>query len=781
MRFAINLSLQRKMVLLVFAVLALCLGLFSWLGIQSLNESTARTLEERLTTARYAASHVDETLEHILEHQQSAADSLGELPEEAFERVALSLRDVMTESRITIHYVVLLDKDGAVIRTQPEGPGIDGLNFSGHDEVARVFDTGRATISSLISTLGLEDLAVLATAPILDTGGRTVGALSSIIDVNRSSLGTLHEPVFYGETVYSEVVDANGAIITRTEPGRPLEPLEQSDHPGRFAELISAGEATVRTCHRCHGPEDQPERRRDVLAFAPLSTASWGVAIRQTEEEALAPTRQLQERLIISGTAVLASTLFLTWLVMQGVMKPIKTLTTASRKVAAGDFNAASPDRRGDEIGQLGVAFSRMTRELARSRDELVSRSEDLSALNSVSAMVSQSLNLEEVVANALRKVLEVVRGEAGCVYLLGPDGSSLEMKYRIDPSDLFGCQEASSRATACACHQALQWKHAQLVNDVSQCSRMSDDLEVTKGLGCFVCIPLRATRRVLGVMNVAFSSERSVVESDLKLLDSIGYHVGLALDNSILYEEAREEEALRGRLLDSAISAQEEERKRIARELHDEYGQIMTGLIWSIESIENVIPEEQEQTRAKLTNAKSLASHAMEVTRRLSLDLRPPALDDLGLIAAIRAFAQAHLEAVGVQLRLRIEGSGKRLAPSVEITIFRIVQEAVHNVAKHAEAQSVMIRIFRDSGKIAVVVEDDGKGFDVNVVLRSGSKAQSLGLLGIRERVALLNGRFDIRSTAGEGTRLTVEIPVDDSLQGEPSGDSLAPDGELE
>ncbi|MEE8373311.1 MAG: GAF domain-containing protein, partial [Dehalococcoidia bacterium] len=583
-----------------------------------------------------------------------------------------------------------------------------------------------------------------------------------------------------GDTGYTEIVDSNGIIIARTEPGKPPEAFETSDHPGRFAELIREGKATVRTCHRCHGPADQPERRKDVLAFAPLSTASWGIAIRQSEEEALAPTRELQMRLLILGAILLGSASLMMWILVQGLVRPIKILTAASERVASGDFEATIPIKRRDEIGQLGSAFNSMTRELARQRDELVSRTEDLATLNSISTMVSQSLELEQVLANALQKVLEITRTQAGCVFLLGPTGNSLEMKSRINLPSVFDCKESGSPETPCACHQALRWGQTQLVDDVSQCPVLDEDAVAKNRINCFVSIPLKSTRRVLGVMNVASTGDRYFTESDFKLLDSIGYHVALAIDNSILYEEARQKEELRGQLLDSVISAQEEERKRIARELHDEYGQTLTGLIWSIESVENLASAEQPQLKEKLKNVKSIASRGLEVMRRLTFDLRPLALDDLGLIAAIRAYAETQLAESGTSLDFKNEGLGKRLASSsVEIALFRIVQEAIRNIARHAEAQNVKIRLKASDSEVTAVIEDDGKGFDVSAVFRATSKTRSLGLLGIRERVALLSGSFDVSSEAGKGTRITVEIPLDSLAGTIPPGHSPIDEGE--
>ena len=171
------------------------------------------------------------------------------------------------------------------------------------------------------------------------------------------------------------------------------------------------------------------------------------------------------------------------------------------------------------------------------------------------------------------------------------------------------------------------------------------------------------------------------------------------------LPEEAKQKEELRGQLLSSVISAQEEERKRIARELHDELGQTLTGLIMSVESLENITLPQQSLLKEKLSNAKSLITRTLEDVRRLTLDLRPSALDVLGLIAAIRAYAQTHLEARGVQVSFESKGLRGRIDSAVETSLFRITQEAISNIAKHAEAHHVRIQLAAKDGKATILV----------------------------------------------------------------------------
>lgn len=756
-----NLTLQKRITLLVLAGLVVVLGLFSWLGVQSLNESVARILDERLTIAGVMAHHLDETLSHVLRHMQSAADFNGRLPTgEQFTLITDSLRQILAESGISVRDILLADRDGKVLLVKSAGPGINETNISWYPEVDKALKTGLPTISNLVVEPLTGVPVVLATAPILSNEGKIIGVITGSIDIEQSSIGTFSQTLVMGKTGYTEVVDGNGLVLARSKPASPPDVLEQSDHPGRFANLISQDKATVGTCHRCHEAGEELKRRRDMLAFVPLSTASWGVAVRQSEEEAFAPTRQLERRFLSLGVLVLVGIFLLVWAMMQGIVRPLNLLTSATKKVAAGDFKAVVPVKRRDEIGELNNAFYTMTQELVRSRDELVSRNEELSTLNSITATISQSLDLEYILENALRKVREVTKTTAACVFLRDADSDKLEIKSSVGPMVMARCPEASSPAAQCACHQVLLHGETVMVNHVSQCPTLDKDEVRATDISCFVSVPLKCKDRILGIMNVACSSGRCFTENDFRLLDSIGYHVGLAIENSTLYEEAKQKEELRGQLLGGVISAQEEERKRVARELHDELGQILTALIMNIESLENVTQPQQAQLKEKLENVRSLAVRALEEMRRLTLDLRPSTLDDLGLVAAIRAHIHTHLESMGVGVEFQTKGLNQRLPSTVETAFFRIIQEAVNNITKHAKAHNVKIQLEVKKEKVTAVIEDDGQGFEVGAVLKSRAVVPALGLLGIQERTVLLGGTFSIQSQVGQGTRLVVEIP---------------------
>jgi two-component system sensor histidine kinase UhpB len=207
-------------------------------------------------------------------------------------------------------------------------------------------------------------------------------------------------------------------------------------------------------------------------------------------------------------------------------------------------------------------------------------------------------------------------------------------------------------------------------------------------------------------------------------------------------------------------ISAQEDERKRIARELHDETSQSLASLLISLERIDGVIPDDLPHLKERLRAARSLTTRAIDDLRSLVADLRPLVLDDLGLAPAIRWYASDRLEPEGIDVTVEAEPDLPRLPTHIETAVFRIAQEAISNVLSHADAGQVRVRLSRGHG-LELEIEDDGIGFDSTRPVPPDSR-QHMGLFGIRERAAALGGEARVESTPGEGTRVSVTIPLD-------------------
>jgi len=223
------------------------------------------------------------------------------------------------------------------------------------------------------------------------------------------------------------------------------------------------------------------------------------------------------------------------------------------------------------------------------------------------------------------------------------------------------------------------------------------------------------------------------------------------------LEERNRELQALSER----AINAQEEERRAIAQSLHDDTGQALSMLIIHLDRIDEHIQPKQKRLKKQVADARALAADSLTELRRILSGLRPVILDDLGLVPSIRWFTRSSLEKLGITVTVNAPNIPLELSPAITTTLFRIVQEAVSNIIRHADARSVKIVLQLNGGFVHMRVEDDGRGFDPQHTSRDAVELQQLGLLGIRERTELLGGEILIDSAPEKGTRLQVSIPV--------------------
>ena len=230
--------------------------------------------------------------------------------------------------------------------------------------------------------------------------------------------------------------------------------------------------------------------------------------------------------------------------------------------------------------------------------------------------------------------------------------------------------------------------------------------------------------------------------------------------------EEAERREAMRGELLKRVVTAQEAERQRIARELHDETGQALTAIGLGLRAAATALRKNVDKAASTLRQLEGLTAHSLDELQRLIADLRPSHLDDLGLGAALRWYAGEVQGRTSLEVWVEVDGDKQEIVPEVKTGLFRVAQEALTNVVKHADANSAHVRLRYGSEDITLLVEDDGCGFDTQI-MSLDSRRPSLGLVGMEERAKEMGGSFNIQSQPGEGTRVEVVIPYPDESEG--------------
>jgi len=230
----------------------------------------------------------------------------------------------------------------------------------------------------------------------------------------------------------------------------------------------------------------------------------------------------------------------------------------------------------------------------------------------------------------------------------------------------------------------------------------------------------------------------------------------------NIMLDVLQDHRAQLQKLSEQVLAAQEDERKRIARELHDETAQSLTTLLIRLKILERAKTE--TELRGQIHELRELTVETLEAVRKLAVELRPSTLDDLGLIAALEAYTESYSSRIPVHVQFSAEGFNlplqpARLPPQVELVLYRVVQEALTNAAKHADANSVEVRLCREDGQVVATISDDGRGFEVEEVMRS--RERGLGLFGMQERLALVQGQLVIESDTGGGTLLVARVPL--------------------
>ena len=272
--------------------------------------------------------------------------------------------------------------------------------------------------------------------------------------------------------------------------------------------------------------------------------------------------------------------------------------------------------------------------------------------------------------------------------------------------------------------------------------------------------VPLKADGQTIGVMVIGFPKPYEWLPTERELMRAIGDRTALAIERARMTDALREREQRIAELSGHLLRVQEEERKRISRELHDETGQALMVIRLYLGMMESGITG--RNVRGKIRETVEVVDRTIEGIRRIIGKLSPLVLQELGLVAAIRKEAKDFARNTGVKARVLISEDVGRLAPGTEQAIYRVVQEALHNVAKHAHAKNVTVHLTREDREVQMVVEDDGIGIQP----RSDSRDQSFGLAGIKERIAMLGGASRVISAKGKGTRIEINVPAGEPVQ---------------
>lgn len=739
-------SLAQRIVASVIIGLALILVLFGLVAHWTTRDATESAYRERVILAQTLATSIDDVLRYSLETLKREAVDLPGSP--------TSLNDLRLRLG-SFSSVTVTDSTGVVIWTNPsssnivvgqrlDNPAVDVVLANGQAEIAESRGEGQ----KIFASLGV---------PLKDSSGRLTGALMAELDPGHPAANLLPSQIARGIQV--QLMDVQGNFLAGTENAN----RGAKEHQALLADLMAAH----RSGYVIHEPKGGATFPSHVVAYAPLSLLpSWGVAIEQPTDIVLAMPRQLEERQIVFGFVSLLFAAAVAWVSARYVIEPLKHLTAVAERFAAGQLDEPVLLNRVDELGILGGAFETMRERLRNSLDEVAEwnrelerrvasrtveierRNRELAHLNAIAETLSGSLNVKVMLEHTLEHVIQITGADAGCFWTL--DGESAVLAAKAGPI----YQTNAPDPERCVCLKVARLNRSIVVQH--------EDIggEVVPAA---LAIPVHEGDRVHGILLLTSSDVDHFDQTDLPMMSAIGRHVGIALANAGLYQSLELRERERGQLLQRVMDAQEEERRRLAQELHDETSQSLSSLRLGLERLSDA---EGSLTKDLANELQGIAAQALADVHRLAVELRPSVLDDVGLIAAIfRYVAEMRQRFSGLQIDFMPVGLDNfRLSSEAETAIYRVVQAALTNVVEHAKAKHVSVLLERRGEKLVAVVEDDGKGFDLEHI-SAGPLETRLGLAGMMERASLINGTLTIETTPGCGTTIFLEVPLEGNL----------------
>lgn len=450
----------------------------------------------------------------------------------------------------------------------------------------------------------------------------------------------------------------------------------------------------------------------------------------------------------------------LTFVLMLILTRPLLELRQVALDVAEGNLSSRARIWTQDEIGEVADAVNTMIDRLVASQQNLRRTNRRLEAINRVILAVGRELELQEVLDAALTTTLDVMRLDTGWILLRDspdPDDAVFYLASQVGLDANLKQELQNSSSNLCSCQRDLLSRNLGSKATFQLCNRFGNGED--NGLPRnHITIPLVVREQQLGIMNFVCPEEHSPGVEALDLLTTIGAHLSEIAANAQLHASLVEKEVVRQALLKALVRAQEDERARLALELHDGAGQSLTSLLVRLKVLEKQAAS--EKLKSNVSDLCGAVSETIEQVREVSYRLRPSALAEFGLEVALKTLVQDMAEAAKLTTECKLELEGRRLPFETESTLYRIAQESITNIVRHAHASHIFVELISLPYAVCLRIDDDGVGFDPEAIVNSGD-TRRLGLIGMQERAEMLDGSLEVHSGSGAGTSVRVRIPL--------------------
>jgi nitrate/nitrite-specific signal transduction histidine kinase len=647
--------------------------------------------------------------------------------------------------------VYFLDQQGKVFKTQPEQPDLLGQDWSGTPELRFIkANPGRGAFTDLRSVGSSGQEIICLAQSMNDQQGEFVGAYYLCFTVYPPTQNSYYATLTrleLGPDVF--IIDGNQRIIYSPEPSQLGKDLSKEAY---IQELLQGQSMSIRFRK---GAEDV------VISYNPVDgvvsdRSRWIIIKEQSWAKISQPTLPYRQLLLVLLALGVVVPVLVTAYGVRHITEPIQKLIRASEQVTAGQFGHRTEVKTGDEIETLAEQFNLMSAELDDSysllEKKVAERTHELATLNAITARVSSSLNLNEIMADALERIMELTGMEHGIAYrIAGGEGGAAntgtyaeEAHLRViafrglpptfaELGDRLPLRQ-SAAGVAGRRGEPVIWTLAELPTESTIRERIA-----TLGVEQVIAIPLIAKGRLVGSLNLSTNQSRTYPPEQITLLKTIGQQIGVAVENAHLYEQAEQ----------TAIAA---ERGRLARELHD----AVTQTLFSASLIADVIPRiwrrDPEEGLRSLKELRQLTRGALAEMRTLLLEMRPESLERSDIQSLLTQLANAFVGRVRVPVSLDLRGDCE-VSHEVKIVFYRVAQEALNNIAKHSGARQVELRLECQPGQMDLTIQDDGLGFEADSI-----QPGHMGISFMHERASSIGACLSVESQAGQGTTVKLD-----------------------
>jgi signal transduction histidine kinase len=457
---------------------------------------------------------------------------------------------------------------------------------------------------------------------------------------------------------------------------------------------------------------------------------------------------------ILGAVASIFFSLFLSHILIE----PLLSLREMAKQVANGKLNARATVWARDEVGELATAINTMTDHLVSNQEALARKNRSLDAINQVAMAANRPEEIHDVLYVILENIVKIMHLKMGWIYLRDPERKSFHLAswYGVE-EEMVPVLLAILANSDCDCQDKLVCGELNASAEIRVCSRL-EKLKRINLAKTHVTIPLVAREQQFGIINLLCEEDVVIPADDMDLLSSIGAQISEIVANTWLQIKLVEKEAARQVLLESLVQAQEEERARLARELHDGAGQTLTSLLVRLKTLEkkSPLPELQQE----LTNMQDIVSATIEQVRELAYQLRPVALDEFGLSKALESLVEDMTRSMEIKVDCECNLQDCAIPTETEVVLYRIAQEGLTNIIRHSKASHLKLCLRPANEGIMLSIEDDGIGFDP-AKTSPGNGQRHLGLIGMRERAEILGGTLEVYTAPGRGTTMEVYVPL--------------------